>query len=60
MKTLIVLKYNFIHFLIKGFLIGASLILMHPHLIDYNLMYYDAKFKENGGINSGYLLKPFA
>lgn len=33
---------------------------MHPHIVDYSYMYYDAKFKENGGINSGYLLKPFA
>lgn len=33
--------------------------MMHNHKIDYNFMYYHAKFMENGGKSCGYLLKCF-
>ena len=32
--------------------------MIHQHIINYDYMYYNAKFSENGGIYSGYVMKP--
>jgi hypothetical protein len=41
----------------QGFLCWISLIMIHHFVIDYNYMYYYARFIENGWKYSGYLLK---
>ncbi|KRX08587.1 PLC-like phosphodiesterase, TIM beta/alpha-barrel domain [Pseudocohnilembus persalinus] len=41
-----------------GFYIGCQIIALNFQTYDLNLMVYMSKFYQNGGINSGYVLKP--
>lgn len=43
---------------IPGFLVGSQIVALNQQTCDRNLMIYLGKFQENGGMSSGYLLKP--